>query len=102
MLKNKYLARSISDASWGIFLTILKAKAENAGRWYQEVTPDGTSQACSQCGSIAKKSLAVRVHNCPHCGLSLDRDINAALNILARTEPSLRGGALIPLVEARS
>lgn len=104
MLKNKYLSKSISDASWGMFLAILKNKAENAGRWYQEVSPNGTSQECSQCGNIVKKSLAVRIHNCSHCGLSLDRDINAARNILqkARTEPSLRGGFLLPLVEARS
>ena len=102
MMKNRYLARSISDASWGIFLTVLKSKAENAGKWYQEVSPNGTSQECSQCGHLVKKSLAVRVHNCPSCGLSLNRDINAALNILARTEPSWRGGTVIPLVEARS
>jgi putative transposase len=90
MIKNKYLSKSISDASWGIFLNILKSKAENAGRWYEEIIPNGTSQRCSNCGKIVKKSLAVRIHNCPYCKLSLDRDINAALNILqARTEPSV-------------
>ena len=102
MIKNRHLAKSISDASWGMFLSILKAKAESAGRWYQEVAPHGTSQECSSCGEVVKKSLAVRVHNCPHCGLSLDRDVNAALNILARTGLSWRGGAVMPLVEARS
>jgi putative transposase len=104
MVKNRYLAKSISDASWGMFLTILKSKAENAGRWYQEVIPNGTSQRCSSCGEIVKKSLAVRIHNCPYCGLSLDRDVNAALNILqkARIEPSWRGGVSMPLVETRS
>lgn len=102
MIRNRHLAKSISDASWGMFLMILKSKAESAGRWYQEVAPNGTSQECSSCGEIVKKSLAVRVHNCPHCGLSLDRDVNAALNILARTGPSWRGGVVMPLVEARS
>lgn len=104
MVKNRYLAKSIYDAGWGIFLNILKDKAESAGRWYQEVVPNGTSQICSSCSKTVKKSLAVRHHNCPHCGLSLDRDVNSALNILqrARIEPSWRGGALMPLVEARS
>ena len=104
MIKNHHLAKSISDAGWGMFLAILKSKAENAGRWYQEVIPNGTSQECSSCGLVVKKSLAVRVHNCPYCGLSLDRDMNAALNILqkARIEPSWRGGVSMPLVEARS
>jgi putative transposase len=102
ILKNKYLAKSISDAGWGIFLKILSDKAESAGRRYREISPNGTSQICSQCGSIVKKSLSVRIHNCPYCGLSLDRDLNAALNILARAEPSWRGGVLMPLVEARS
>jgi putative transposase len=104
MIKNKHLAKSISDAGWGMFLNILKDKAESAGRWYQEISPNGTSQICSSCGEVVKKSLAVRVHNCPFCGLSLDRDVNAALNILqkARIEPSWRGGAVMPLVEARS
>lgn len=91
MVKNRHLARSISDASWGMFLLILKSKAENAGVWYREVIPNGTSQKCYACGNIVKKSLAVRVHNCPRCGLSLDRDVNAALNILqlARTGHSV-------------
>ena len=104
MVKNRHLAKSIYDAGWGIFLNILEDKAESAGRWYQEVSPNGTSQICSSCGKTVKKSLAVRHHNCPYCGLSLDRDVNAALNILqrARIEPSWRGGVLIPLVEARS
>jgi len=104
MVKNRHLSKSISDAGWGMFLAILKYKAENAGRWYKEVVPNETSQRCSTCGEVVKKSLAIRVHNCPFCGLSLDRDVNAALNILqkARIEPSWRGGALMPLVEARS
>jgi putative transposase len=90
MVQNRRLSKSISDASWGTFLSILKSKAENAGRWYQEVAPQGTSQKCSSCGEVVKKSLKVRIHDCPHCGLSLDRDLNAALNILqlARTGPS--------------
>ncbi|GFP19417.1 putative transposase [Candidatus Hakubella thermalkaliphila] len=90
MVQNKYLSKSISDASWGMFLLILKGKAESAGRWYREVPSNGTSQRCSGCGEIVKKSLAVRTHNCPHCGLVLDRDQNAALNILKRawTGPS--------------
>ena len=90
MVKNPHLAKSISDAGWGMFLTILKSKAEKAGRGFEEVNPQGTSQRCSVCGEVVKKSLAVRVHRCPSCGLSLDRDVNAALNILqlARTGPS--------------
>lgn len=104
MVKNKHLSKSVSDAGWGMFLGILKYKAENAGRWYQEVIPNGTSQRCSSCGEVVKKSLAVRVHNCPYCGLSLNRDVNAALNILQKAwiKPSWRGGVVMPLVEARS
>lgn len=89
MVKNHHLAKSISDAAWGMFLSILKSKAENAGRKFIEVSPRNTSQMCYSCGQIVKKSLSVRVHKCPHCGLILDRDINAAINILARTEPSV-------------
>jgi putative transposase len=91
MVKNKHLSKSISDASWGIFLRVLKGKAESAGRWCREVPSNGTSQMCSNCGEIVKKPLAIRTHNCPHCGLILDRDLNAAKNILkrARTGPSV-------------
>ena len=104
MVRDKYLSKSISDTSWGIFLNILKSKAENAGREYLEVPSQGTSQRCSSCGETVAKSLSIRVHKCPFCGLVLDRDENAARNILklARMEPSWRGGAAMPLVEARS
>jgi len=104
MVKNRHFAKSIYDAGWGMFLKILKDKAESAGRWYQEISPNGTSQVCSSCGKVVKKSLVVRIHKCPYCGLSLDRDINAALNILQKAwiEPSWRGGISMPLVEARS
>ena len=81
MVRNHHLARSISDAGWGQFVSILSYKAEYAGREFIQVNPNGTSQICSGCGVTVKKSLSTRVHNCPACGLSLDRDFNAALNI---------------------
>ncbi len=84
MVKNHHLAKSIMDASWNIFILILIAKAEEAGRQVIKIDPRYTSQICSGCGEIVKKDLSVRIHNCPHCGLVLDRDINAAKNILAR------------------
>jgi putative transposase len=101
MVKNRHLSKSISDVAWGQFLLILKSKAENAGRKYQEVNPAYTSQECSSCTKIVKKTLAIRIHNCPHCGLYMDRDQNAALNILARTGPSWRSD-VGRSVEARS
>ncbi len=78
------LAKSIMDAAWGQFLFQLHYKAESAGVQFVEVDPRGTSQECSGCGQTVQKSLSVRQHTCPHCGLSLHRDHNAALNILAR------------------
>lgn len=83
MLSNHYLAKSISDASWGQFINILSAKAEEAGREFVMVNPNGTSQLCSRCHSIVPKDLSVRIHSCPICGLVLDRDLNASINILA-------------------
>ncbi len=83
-LASGMLAKSVNDAAWGEFLHWLRVKAESAGRVVVEVNPCGTSQVCSGCGVIGEhKSLAVRVHRCPDCGLVLDRDINAAKNILA-------------------
>jgi putative transposase len=82
MVKNPHLAKSIQDAGWSGFLTILTAKAAWAGRRVQAVNPAFTSQACSGCGVIVQKGLSVRWHSCPECGASLHRDHNAALNIL--------------------
>jgi len=82
MAKNHCLAKSIGDASWTMFRAVLKMKAESAGRQYAEVNPAYTSQDCYQCGHRAKKKLSERWHHCPMCGVSLDRDVNGALNIL--------------------
>lgn len=84
MLKNKHLARSISDASWSTFASMLSYKAEKAGGTFVKVDPRMTSQTCSGCGVLVRKGLADRVHSCSECGLVLDRDHNAALNILHR------------------
>jgi len=77
------LAKSILDAAWGQLLFQLSYKAECAGRYIVAVNPRGTTQRCSRCGEIVPKGLADRWHECPHCGLSLNRDHNAALNVLA-------------------
>lgn len=82
MLKNHCLAKSIQDASWTDFLNKLFVKAVEAGRTIVKVNPAYTSQDCSQCGYRVKKKLSDRIHNCPNCGLSIDRDINASINIL--------------------
>jgi putative transposase len=82
MVQNHALAKSISDASWSQFRTVLMNKAESAGRQLVGVNPAYTSQTCSRCGNIAKKTLKERWHFCPICSLSLDRDTNAAFNIL--------------------
>ena len=76
--------KSISDATWGQLVALTQCKAEWAGRTVVTVDPRNTTQMCSGCNQIVKKDLSVRVHDCPFCGLVLDRDHNAALNILAR------------------
>src|SRR5260221_6873897 len=95
MARNHHLAKSISDASWGQFRTILTFKAACAGKWVIAVPPAFTSQDCSGCGERVPKSLSVRTHVCPSCGLVMDRDENASLNIL-RASQALRGLAGIP------
>ena len=82
MVKNRYLAKSISDASWDRFLQQLKYKAAEAGVWAVGVNPQGTTQICSSCNSLVRKTLNQRIHKCFQCGLTIDRDINAARNIL--------------------
>jgi len=75
------LNKSINDAGWGQFVQYCVSKAANAGRQVLFVNPKYTSQACSGCGQIRKKDLSERWHSCD-CGSELDRDHNAALNIL--------------------
>jgi putative transposase len=75
------MSKSILDAGWSEFLTILACKAESAGKMAIAVNPNGTTQNCSNCGTRVPKTIADRWHGCPHCGLELDRDVNAAINI---------------------
>jgi len=82
MVKNHCLAKSISDASWSMFRAVLTSKAESAARVLVAVEPAYTSQDCSTCGFRVRKKLSERVHSCPNCGLVLDRDHNAALNLI--------------------
>jgi putative transposase len=91
MVQNAHLAKSISDASWSRFRVVLSAKAASAGRTLAEVNPAYTSQDCCACGYRAKKTLKERWHFCPMCSLSLDRDTNAAVNILRTAFPTALG-----------
>lgn len=83
MVKNHCLSKSVHDAAWNQLVQFTTYKAESAGRRSVQVDPRNTSKLCSACGLIVEKDLSVRVHHCP-CGLVLDRDHNAALNILRR------------------
>jgi transposase len=75
------LAKDVRDASWARFISMLAYKAERAGVRLVEVDPRYTSQDCSSCGTRVPKDLDERQHRCLHCGLSIDRDLNAARNI---------------------
>ena len=83
MTANRRLALSAHDAALGEFRSLLAYKAEEAGKFVVPVPPQYTSQVCSGCETIVAKSLRVRMHRCDGCGLELDRDVNAARNILA-------------------
>jgi putative transposase len=88
-LARSRLAKSILDAAWGAFLTILSCKAASAGGQVVRINPRFTTQQCSKCGELVQKSLSVRTHICPWCGYIADRDVNAAQNILrAGARPS--------------
>lgn len=82
MLENRKLSRISHDIALGLFQGLLDYKANQAGVQLVKVNPCNTSQACSGCGVIVKKELKDRLHTCPDCGLNIDRDINAAINIL--------------------
>jgi putative transposase len=97
---NKTISRGIADVAWGQFVQFTTYKAANAGRTVTLVNPRGTTQMCSGCGSIIPKNLSVRIHDCPDCGLVLNRDHNAALNVLARGLASISTGLPVVAVEA--
>ncbi|MEH2161161.1 MAG: transposase [Nostoc sp.] len=83
-VKNHKLAKSISDASWYQFRCWLEYFGKVYGKITIAVSPHWTSQNCSNCGEVVIKALSTRTHECPHCKTVLDRDENAALNILAK------------------
>jgi len=83
MVKNRHLAKSISDAGWRAFVTWLEYLGRVYGKVVVAVPPQYTSQDCSGCGERVKKTLSERTHICPRCKMVLDRDHNAARNILA-------------------
>ncbi len=105
MVKNKHLSKSISDASWATFFKWCADIAERDGLHFHQVDPKNTSQTCSACGKKSQKklSLAIRTFHCSFCGTSLDRDHNAAINILLRAACALRGERWVTdLYEARN
>ena len=81
MVKNHCLAKSINDASWAMFRQWIEYFGKVFGVATVAVPPHNTSQKCSSCSAVVKKSLSTRTHVCA-CGTVLDRDLNAALNIL--------------------
>jgi putative transposase len=82
LVRNRHLAKSISDAGWSTFRAWLEYFGHKYGKVTVAVPPHNTSQNCSICGKKVKKSLSTRTHVCPHCGYTEDRDVNAAINIL--------------------
>ena len=94
MMESSYNAKNTVDSSWSTFIQMLSYKAEGAGRALVKVNPKNTTQNCSRCGNRVYKQMWVRTHKCPACGLVIDRDHNAAINILNKAlleVPSVRG-----------
>jgi putative transposase len=92
MGRSSGMRKSIRDVAWSQLIQYTCAKAEEAGRTVVLINPRNTSKMCSNpnCGELVEKDLSVRVHTCPHCGLVLDRDQNAAINILRLGLQNLR------------
>lgn len=84
MVRNRKLAKSISDAGWSNFRQWLEYFGLKYGKITVAVPPHNTSQDCSNCGQKVEKSLSTRTHVCPGCGFTEDRDVNASINILRR------------------
>jgi putative transposase len=85
MVKNPHLAKSISDAGWGQLMSFTEYKAEEAGTLVEYMSAYNTSQLCSRCEKLVPKTLAIRIHNCPYCGLEIGRDHNSAIMVLQRS-----------------
>jgi putative transposase len=100
-LAQGHLAKSVYDVAWGKLRQQLCYKAVGAGSQVVAVDAKYTSQLCSGCGSLVKKDLSERVHTCLACGLVLDRDVNAARNILCRAVVSPEVGNVIQWDERR-
>ncbi len=96
MVRNRHLSRSILEQQWGYFVHCLTYKASSAGGWVVKVDPRNTTQQCSGCGSLPRASIGLgqRMYHCYACGQSIDRDVNAAVNILHRAMASESAGII--------
>jgi len=90
-MSEREYGKYIRDAGWNMFANMLAYKAEGAGCRVVFVNPENTTKECSNCGTIIEKMLWERAHNCPYCGLIIDRDLNAARNILIKATPGQGG-----------
>lgn len=90
MGKSSGMRKSIMDVAWSQFIAMTVSKAAEAGRRVVLIDPRNTSKMCSRCGELVRKTLSERTHSCPHCGLVMDRDRNAAITILQRGLHSLQ------------
>jgi len=101
-MAEKSFGKQINDAAWGSFARMIQYKAESAGSEAIFVNPENTSKTCCICGSLKDMPLNERTYNCRFCGNSLERDINAAKNILARATAGMAGsnasgdGVIVP------
>jgi len=96
------LNKSLADVAWHQFAQFVVYKAADAGRQCVQVDPRNTSKMCSRCRMLVPKALSDRIHDCPHCGLVLDRDHNAAINILALGLQGVNAGLPDEVVEAQA
>ena len=96
MVRNRHLSRSIMEQQWGAFVWMLGYKAESAGGQLVKVAPHHTSRECSGCGRRRDMPLSARTYRCAACGLVMDRDVNAARNVLQRGLAALNPGGASP------
>jgi putative transposase len=90
-MAENHFGKSINDAGWGMFASMINYKAESAGCHVVFVDPKNTTQMCSGCHQLVKKELCDRIHSCPYCKLTMDRDTNAAINILQKATVGTTG-----------